>query len=52
MCDNRASAQTVASYFPRSYEDKIHGGGKTGYYPHFHPWNGWGHPHIWYFAEY
>ncbi|MCI9434950.1 MAG: RHS repeat-associated core domain-containing protein, partial [Bacilli bacterium] len=55
MCDNRIYAEEVAQEWKgQYYDDKIHGGGADGYYPHFHPWNKKSypnikvHPHIWY----
>jgi len=50
MCDNQISAFAVAqAYAPRSYYDGIHHNGELGYYPHYHPWEGKGHPHIWFY---
>ncbi len=53
MCDNQQSALMAASEFPGFYLDKIHGSGQPVFYPHYHPWNGYGykhsHPHIWFY---
>ena len=48
MCDDRTSAYVVASNFKKSYFHNAHQNGAPGYYPHFHPWEGANHPHIWY----
>lgn len=50
MCDTRISAYSVASQFAGFYEDPAHHNGAKGYYPHFHPWNGPNHPHIWFYG--
>ena len=49
MCDTRDFAFQVASNFKNFYEEGAHHNGVKGYYPHFHPWNGYGHPHIWFY---
>ena len=49
MCDTRDSAFQVASRFDDYYFDPPHRGGAKGYYPHYHPWDGYRHPHIWFY---
>ncbi len=44
----RTSAHVVASNFKEFYFHNAHQNGAPGYYPHFHPWEGANHPHIWY----
>ncbi len=48
MCDNQLYAKLVASEWDDSYHHSAHRGGAAGYYPHYHPWDGYNHPHIWY----
>lgn len=49
MCDDVTSALLVAGRFKKPYYEKPHKNGKPGYYPHYHPWDGPHHPHIWFY---
>jgi len=49
MCNTRTDAQNVASAFPGNFPHDAHHGGAEGYFPHYHPWPGPVHPHIWYY---
>ena len=49
MCDTQSSAFAVASRWNDSYLHYAHQNGAPGYYPHYHPWDGPHHPHIWFF---
>ncbi len=49
MCDNKNSALSVAVHFDDYFYHNPHRNGATGYYPHYHPWDGPKHPHIWFY---
>jgi len=49
MCDTKQDALSVAIKFGGYYLDSTHGNGQPGYYPHYHPLNIKGHPHIWFY---
>ncbi len=49
MCDTQQDALEVALNWPTTfYHDNQHKK-LPGYYPHYHPWGGSHHPHIWYY---
>ncbi len=50
MCDTQQDARRVASKWPGFYHDDPHQK-IPGYYPHYHPWDGRNHPHIWYYLN-
>ena len=51
MCDTKQDALQVALKWPATfYHDNPHKK-LQGYYPHYHPWGGKNHPHIWYYLD-
>ena len=49
MCDTQLSAEGVAMAFSTHYGPEGPHQNMPGYYPHYHPWNGPNHPHIWFY---
>lgn len=50
ICVDQIRAFAVAKWFPNSFYEGPHGGGKEGYYPHYHI-NKHGAPHIWFYTD-
>ena len=48
---NRNCALAIAKWFPNSFYELPHGGGKPGYYPHYHIGKH-GDPHIWFYPDF